>query len=80
MFAFSWNGDSQTVYTSHGRGTFNVNPINGAGGLFVGEEPLSEIIKQEFLTTSIPVKFTTESILESAEELTGQYLNYNGSI
>ena len=50
-FSFTWNGDDQSYsilgedyYTSHGRGTFNINPLNGAHGFYIGEKSLQEIV------------------------------------
>ncbi len=45
-YAFSWNGDTKRAepYSSHGKGTFNVNPEGGSDGFFVGEKKLSEVI------------------------------------
>lgn len=45
-YAFAWNGDGTRAepYVSHGKGTFNVNPVGGLDGFFVGEKKLSEVI------------------------------------
>lgn len=45
-FAYSWNGDGTRTepYFSHGKGTFNVNPVGGTGGFYIGEKKLSEVI------------------------------------
>ena len=45
-YAFAWNGDNTRAdpYESHGLGTFNVNPVGGAGGFYVGEQTLSQVI------------------------------------
>lgn len=45
-YAYSWNGDGTRAepYVSHGKGTFNVNPVGGSDGFFVGEKKLSEVI------------------------------------
>ena len=45
-YAFAWNGDESrtTQYYSHGKGTFNINPVGGAGGFYIGEQTLSDVI------------------------------------
>ena len=48
-YAFAWNGDDTRLtsyfpYTSHGPGTFNVNPAGGLDGFFIGEQTLSAIL------------------------------------
>lgn len=46
LFAFAWNGDDtrSTLYTSHGPGTFNINPVGGLGGFYIGEQTLYAIL------------------------------------
>lgn len=47
VLAFVWQGldgysaDPLYRYTSHGPGTFNINPVGGLAGLWIGETPLS---------------------------------------
>ena len=45
-FAFAWNGDSirPVPYTSHGAGTFNINPDGGLNGFWIGEQTLASIL------------------------------------
>ena len=45
-YAFAWNGDSEPgrPYSSHGPGTFNINPAGGLGGFWIGEQTLAEIL------------------------------------
>lgn len=47
-YSFAWNGDDSILseYLSHGKGTFNVNPIGGSEGFYVGEKKLSEVISE----------------------------------
>ena len=44
--AFAWNGDETrtTPYESHGSGTFNINPVGGTDGFYIGEQTLSSVI------------------------------------
>lgn len=38
-YAFAWNGnDNKAVYTSHGIGTFNINPKNSLSGFYIGND------------------------------------------
>lgn len=62
-YAFVFNGTNlpgiDQRYTSHGEGTFNINPTNGLSGLYVGEETMSQI-----LSAAIPLS-TSELINDS---------------
>ena len=43
-YSFAWNGDLSITYNSHGRGTFNLNPLGGLSGLWIGESSLATIL------------------------------------
>ena len=45
-YAYSWNGDETRTepYSSHGKGTFNINPVGGLDGFYIGEQKLSEVM------------------------------------
>lgn len=45
-YAYSWNGEETRAepYSSHGKGTFNVNPEGGLSGFYIGEQKLSEVM------------------------------------
>ena len=48
-FAFAWNGDWERremydPYESHGEGTFNINPVGGLNGFYIGEQTLAAIL------------------------------------
>ena len=48
-FAFAWNGDLERLemydpYESHGEGTFNINPVGGLNGFYIGEQTLAAIL------------------------------------
>ncbi len=49
-YSFVWNGDDtraiEDYYTSHGRGTFSVNPLSGLSGVFIGEQNLAEVLDE----------------------------------
>lgn len=60
-FSFAWNGDDQTFsylgddyYTSHGKGTFSINPLSGLSGFYIGEQSLAQTI--DGLSNSIDKK------------------------
>lgn len=44
--AFVWNGYGaiHEKYPSNGEGTFNINPVGGTDGIYIGEKKLSEVI------------------------------------
>ena len=46
QYSFAWNGDTSVInrYSSHGPGTFNINPVGGADGFYIGEQTLSDVI------------------------------------
>ena len=50
-YAFAWSGDSERDeldpydrYESHGPGTFNINPVGGLNGFWIGEQTLAGIL------------------------------------
>lgn len=47
-YSFVWNGDSTKAlgefYETHGQGTFNINPVNGLSGFYIGDQTLSGIL------------------------------------
>ncbi len=59
-FAWVWSGDNvicadyptnldllvkpENPYCSHGPGTFNINPLSGVDGMWIGEQTLGSII------------------------------------
>ena len=48
--SFVWGGSDKNfaalfpVYYSHGKGTFNVNPVGGLSGFYIGEQSLNGIL------------------------------------
>jgi hypothetical protein len=53
-YAFVYSGVNQKStsdrYTSHGTGTFNVNPERGLSGFYIGEKSLHDIVSESFGT------------------------------
>lgn len=82
-YAFVFNGetlsDINARYSSHGKGTFNVNPQNGLSGFYVGEKSFESILSElsnEFqkklddLSTDLNSKISTlSSELSTANEI-----------
>lgn len=60
-YSFVWNGDDVSAigeyYQAHGKGSFNINPLSGLSGIFVGKHSLAYILdnsisgKQDALTS-----------------------------
>lgn len=45
--AYTWNGDEDYgEYGSHGNGTYNVNPVNGLDGFYIGQKTVRKHIKE----------------------------------
>lgn len=38
--SYVFNGNTSVIYESNGAGTFNLNPVGGVYGIYVGDEPL----------------------------------------
>ena len=46
-YAYAWQGVSTGgYYRSHGAGTFNINPVGGANGFYIGDDTLTSSIRQ----------------------------------
>lgn len=61
--AFCWNGSSvgqmwaySNNYYSNGKGTFNINPVNGERGFFIGKKSINTIIDEHISQSSMGVK------------------------
>ena len=57
LYSFVWNGDTrknvnhyynplcaEDYYNSHGVGSFNINPLSGLSGFYIGEQNLADLI------------------------------------
>ena len=57
-YAYSWNGDETRAepYISHGKGTFNINPVGGSDGFYIGEKKLSEVMAKKTDLDSLAAK------------------------
>ena len=47
-FSFTWSGGGG--YSSHGEGTFNVNPVGGLLGFYIGETHLQSLFDEKLST------------------------------
>lgn len=47
--SFVWNGygEEPSGYSSHGEGTFNINPVNGSSGFYIGETNLQTLLDEK---------------------------------
>ena len=46
-YSYTWSADEfryDNPYTSHGEGTYNINPIGGTDGFYIGEQTLAQVI------------------------------------
>lgn len=48
-YAFAWNGDDTRIstgipYPSHGPGTFNINPVGGLNGFWIGQKTFPQAV------------------------------------
>lgn len=46
LYSFTWSGVPSSHYGSHGSRTFNINPQNGAFGLYIGDKNLYDIFSE----------------------------------
>lgn len=53
LYSYAWNGDnSLSGYGSHGTGTYNINPVNGLYGFFIGDATLYDIFASALSRTN----------------------------
>ena len=86
-YSFAWNGDDAIDYYSHGRGTFNINPVGGLDGFWVGEQTLFSLLTNKADKADISAENPTFSndvlnivrneVIPSTNSL---YTTLNGSI
>ena len=70
VVAFTWNGSTHewgySWYYDHGAGTFNINPVGGLAGFYVGETNLSTTLAAKASTASVALKQDAETIYTGA--------------
>ena len=63
-FVWSWNEkeehENEFNYSSHGRGTFNLNPKDGLDGFYIGENTLRQHMRDEIAKPNAALKFADE--------------------
>lgn len=72
--AFVWNGHGATYekYQSRGEGTFNINPVGGVGGFYIGEKNLSEIVNDEIVKRLSAIDPDNASVYDLIKALKGE--------
>ena len=60
-YAYAWNGDEDIQYSSHDKGTFNINPKDGLNGFFIGERKFSEILSDKSDCASLAPEYSPTS-------------------
>ena len=79
--AFAWNGDGDKTepYSSHGPGTFNINPKGGLGGFYIGEQTIASIIAAAIAGKANLASLAPEYSATSAYSV-GAIVYYDGNI
>ena len=67
---FTWGGNGfEQVYESHGIGSFNVNPLGGAGGFYIGNQRIQDALHvgevRDFMLDS--VEFESSEVLSDLQ-------------
>lgn len=80
-YAYSWNGDGTRTfpYHSHGSGTFNINPVGGTDGLYIGEKTLSEVMSDGVSDKADKTSLAPEYSPSSAYSV-GAFVYHDGNI
>ena len=70
QFAFVYGGDymSGKYYGDHGGGTFNVNPLGGLSGFWIGETNLQQIIRMEARAMIAEAVADIDTNIQTAED------------
>ena len=62
-YAYAWQGVSTGgYYRSHGAGTFNINPVGGASGFYIGEDSLASLFRYSFASPTPSVSGTSATV------------------
>lgn len=79
--AFVWNGDGGATvkYQSNGEGTFNINPIGGTDGVYIGEKKLSEVMSDGVSDKADKASLAPEYSSSSAYAV-GAFVFHDGNI
>ena len=81
QYSFAWNGDTSVInrYSSHGSGTFNINPVGGTDGFYIGEKKLSEVISDGVSDKADKTSLAPEYSPSSAYAV-GAFVYHDGNI
>lgn len=73
-YAFVWNGDDAVSvgYSSHGKGTFNINPVGGISGFYIGEKTLTQIINAVIVDRLSAIDPDKASVYDLIKALKGE--------
>lgn len=79
--SYSWNGNSEisVPYDSHGPGTFNINPVGGTDGFYIGEKKLSEVMSDGVSDKADKASLAPEYSPASAYAV-GSFVYHDGNI
>lgn len=66
--AFAWNGDTTVMeaWKSHGVGTFNVNPVGGTSGFYIGNQNMTQLLASAKPSDYDAVKAKANSAMQPA--------------
>lgn len=72
--AFAWNGDGDKTepYSSHGPGTFSINPKGGLDGFYIGEQTLTQVINAVIAERLSTVDPDNASVYDLIKALKGE--------
>lgn len=67
--AFVWSGahDESILYKDHGQHTFNINPINGLSGVYIGEENLHNTLSSLSGTSETKISAIYSTIISALD-------------
>ena len=73
-YAYAWNGDGDRTnsYISHGPGTFNINPVGGLSGFWIGEQTLTQVINAVIAERLSAVDPDNASVYDLIKALKGE--------
>lgn len=81
-YSFVWNGDDTRAigdyYSSHGKGTFSLNPLSGTAGVFIGDESLSSLL-DDASEGAVPAIFRNVQLVKPQQQ-EGYRLHFRGDI
>ena len=78
-YAYAWNGDNGIEVVSHGAGTYNINPVGGTDGFYIGEKTLSEAISDGVAGKADKTSLAPEYSSSSAYSV-GVFVYHDGNI